>query len=153
MSHDLNALFCAWGLDSCGQLIWKLFCCWSLHVTFGFVVLFCDGESGVADVLCGVDCMLSRRESLLVALESSVLGCDGISNCRPRSRVVIKAMTLHAWWQCWGRYLIKYPIIFSMGLTAWKSGWADFILSVKEAVNVWKVAYTCCGLWVVCGVT
>jgi len=66
-----------------------------------------------------VDCVLGWV-LLIIALNSYVVGFDGRAccRCRPRSRLVIRAITLQAWVQCWGRYLIRYPSIFSMELTA-----------------------------------
>jgi len=136
-----KALSCAWGLGSLGWLAWILFCGWSPHCSFGSCALLCNGEYNGATLVLGVDCMLGQV-SLGITLCSSVIGFGGRAccSCRPRSRLVISAMTLQAWVWCCGRYLIRYPSVFSMGLTAWKSGWAGWFPIVKEAVNICNVA-------------
>jgi len=85
---DQNALSCAWGLSSWYLLGWLLFCNWSGHVIFGFGVWFCNGKCGGANVGWGVDGVLVLL-LLVVAVETSVVGFDGISHfsCRPRRRL------------------------------------------------------------------
>jgi len=150
VNHDPDALSCAWGLDLWCPLVWMLFCCWSWCVTFCFSCLFCNGECDDTDVIWGVDCMLGWV-SLVVALGSLVLVVDGISSCSPGSRLIIRAMTLKPGCSAGEGTWSDIPPFF-MGLTAWKSGLAGLFPCVDEAVNVGRVAYTCCRLWVMCGV-
>jgi len=118
MNLDPNTLSSSWWLGSWGWLsiVCIEICSRSSHFLLALVLHFVAISKVVLVwarmwLVCWVGlCLLLLWVCLFFGYGRRSLGI-----CRPESRLVIRAMTLHAWGWCWERYLIRYPSFFPWG--------------------------------------